>query len=54
MDRDKLKVLIRDLKQIVENIESEVFSDVESYMQEYECNITDYDEVFEDDDGYCD
>ena len=53
MDRDRLKILIRDLKQLVSEIESEVFSDTESYMQEYDKNITDYDEVFEDDDGYC-
>lgn len=54
MERDKLKALVRDLKRIVEEIESEVFSDTDSYISEYNYGITDYDEVFEDDDGYCD
>jgi len=54
MDREKLKLLIHDLKRVVEEIESEVFSDTESYTQEYDYSITDYDEIFEDDDGYCD
>jgi hypothetical protein len=54
IDREKLKLLINTLKQLIEEIESEVLSDTESYVQEYDYSITDYDEVFEDDDGYCD
>lgn len=56
MDRDKLKVLIRNLKDLVQELESEIFSDTDSYMysEEGSVGITDYDEVFDDDDGYCD
>lgn len=52
MDKEKLRVLICDFKQLVAELESEVFSDTESYVQEYDYSITDYDEVFEDTDGY--
>ena len=38
MDRDKLKLLIHDLKKLVEDIESEVFSDVESYTHDGYCD----------------
>ena len=53
MNKSKLKVLIKALKEIVEELESEVYSDVDAYKQEnYEENVgsmADYDEVFEDD-----
>tara|TARA_B100001029_G_scaffold164835_1_gene156018 strand:+ start:902 stop:1066 length:165 start_codon:yes stop_codon:yes gene_type:complete len=53
MNKSKLKVLIMALKEIVEELESEVYSDVDAYKQEnYEENVgsmADYDEVFEDD-----
>ena len=53
MNKSKLKVLIMALKEIVEELESEVYSDVDAYRQEnYEENVgsmADYDEVFEDD-----
>ena len=53
MNKSKLKVLIMALKEIVEELESEVYSDVDAYKQEnYEQNagpLADYDEVFEDD-----
>ena len=56
MDKGKLKVLLFDLKNIINEIESEVYSDVESYTNNTEelafsSSPTDYDEVFEDDDG---
>ena len=56
MDRDRLKVLIRSLKDLVEELESEIFSDTDRYIysEESHISITDYDEVFDDDDGYCD
>ena len=52
MNKGKLKVLVRALKEIVEELESEIYSDVDSYKYENynEQTITDYDEVFEDDD----
>lgn len=55
MERDKLKSLLRDLRNIIDEIESEVYSDTDRYLYREEVvGITDYDEVFEDDDGYCD
>ena len=53
MNKGKLKVLVMALKEIVEELESEMYSDADSYKQEnYEQNVSslaDYDEVFEDD-----
>ena len=53
MNKGKLKVLVMALKEIVTELESEMYSDVDSYKQEnYEQNVSsleDYDEVFEDD-----
>jgi hypothetical protein len=57
MNRAKLKVLVMALKEIVEELESEVYSDPESYTTPDRFNPTvmgDYDEVFDDDDGYPD
>ena len=56
MDRDKLKVMIKDLKNVVNALESEIYSDTEAYKlnlyyEEIVNKIKDYDEVFEDDDG---
>ena len=56
MDKEKLKVMIKDLKNVVNALESEIYSDKESYTlnlnyDEIVNQITDYDEVFEDDDG---
>jgi hypothetical protein len=54
MERDKLKLIVRNLKLLVDALESEVFSDVEAYQYEDSSpHISDYDEVF-DDDGYPD
>tara|TARA_Y100000356_G_scaffold80810_1_gene67037 strand:- start:101 stop:316 length:216 start_codon:yes stop_codon:yes gene_type:complete len=55
MDRDKLKLLVRNMKLLVDALESEVYSDVESYRaSQYQQPMVDYDEVFDDDDGYPD
>jgi len=58
MNKAKLKVLVRALKEIVGELESEIYSDIESYKYENYKEMTpemnDYDEVFEDDDGYTD
>ena len=56
MDKGKLKVLLFDLKNIVNEIESEVYSDVKAYTNDtkelaFSSAPTSYDEVFEDDDG---
>ena len=61
MDRERLKLIVRNLKLLVDSLESEVFSDTSAYMDKREnfddpaeYYITDYDEVFNDDDGYPD
>ena len=56
MDREKLKIMIKDLKNVVNALECEIYSDEEAYRlnlnyDEIVNQITDYDEVFEDDDG---
>ena len=56
MDRDKLKVMIKDLKNVVNALESEIYSDTEAYKlnlnnEDIVNQITDYDEVFKDEDG---
>jgi len=56
MDKEKLKTMIKDLKNVVNALECEIYSDEESYKlnlnyDEIVNQITDYDEVFEDDDG---
>tara|TARA_B100000965_G_scaffold85498_1_gene69115 strand:+ start:5286 stop:5465 length:180 start_codon:yes stop_codon:yes gene_type:complete len=59
MNKGKLKVLLFDLKNIVEEIESEIYSDISAYttkqevLSDFPQKTTDYDEVF-DDDGYPD
>ena len=60
MEREKLKILLGKLKGLIEEIESEVYSDVEAYSHRENFDnptenfITDYDEIFDDDDGYPD
>ena len=55
MERDKLKLIVRNLKLLVDALESEVYSDVKSYTDRLEQTLppliveADYDEVFEDD-----
>ena len=56
MDKEKLKAMIKDLKNVVSALESEIYSDTGAYIptlnyEEIVNHITDYDEVFEDDDG---
>ena len=59
MDRENLKLIVRNLESLVEALKSEIYSDVDSYKMNYEeiaPHISDYDEVFYegDDDGYPD
>jgi hypothetical protein len=55
MDRERLKLIVRNLESLVECLKSEIYSDPDSYKQskQHEDHISDYDEVF-DDDGYPD
>jgi len=57
MDKEKLKLIVKNLESLVECLKSEVYSDIDAYKPNYEDvvqHITDYDEVFYDDDGYPD
>jgi len=57
MEKDKLKLIVKNLKLLVESLESEVYSEVDVYQSKQEnfddpvnYYLTDYDEVFNDDD----
>ena len=52
MDRAKLKLMVRNLESLVDDIKAEVFSDVESYVSPPPSIPQDYNEILEDDDGY--
>lgn len=60
MDKGNLKLIIREIEILLETLKSEVYSDVEAYSNQEnfddpaENYITDYDELFDDDDGYPD
>jgi len=52
MDKDSLKMITRNLRLLVDALESEVYSDVKSYTERLEETLpplADYDEIFEDD-----
>ena len=51
MDKERLKLIVKNLKLLVDSLESEIYSDVSAYKYQGTTTITDYDEVFEDDDG---
>lgn len=55
MNKGKLKLIVQNLKSLVELLESEVYSDADAYLKDQQnLPVDDYDEVWEDDDGYPD
>ena len=55
MEKDKLKLIVRNLELLVDALKAEVYSDVEAYTDNskelaFSSAPTNYDEVFEDDD----
>ena len=56
MDKERLKLIVRNLKSLVDALESEVHSDVSSYKNSdaFSAPDTTYDEMYDDDDGYAD
>jgi len=59
MDKERLKLIVRNLKSLVDALESEVHSDVDAYRNSIDVDAfsappTDYDESYDDDDGYPD
>ena len=53
MERDKLKLIVRNLELLVDSLKAEVYSDVDGYSTKVDTSkfsgFTDYDEIFEDD-----
>ena len=53
--REKLKLIVRNLELLVDSLKAEVYSDVDAYTTQLDTSnekrITDYDEIFEDYDG---
>ena len=55
MEREKLKLIIRNMELLLDSLKAEVFSDVDAYRNQGAFNsLTDYDEIYDDDDGYPD
>ena len=58
MDKTKLKLIVKNHKLIVDSLDSEVYSDLDAYKydnwKDLTPRINDYEEVFDDDDGYPD
>ena len=54
MDREKLKLLVRNLELLVDSLKAEVYSDVSAYSYQEKTPrnraVLDYDEIFEDSD----
>jgi len=58
MDKEKLKLIIRNLELLIDSLKVEIYSDVSAYSISAESKLIqkpalDYDEIF-DDDGYPD
>ena len=55
MDKDKLKLIVRQLELSVDAIKAEIYSDIDLYKNSTAFKeISDYDELYDDDDGYAD
>ena len=61
MDKERLKLIVRNLELLLDGLKAEVYSDPGAYIDKREnyddpphYYKTDYDEVFDDDDGYPD
>ena len=56
MEKDKLKLIVRNLELLVDALKAEVYSDVNAYKNSkaFDSPATDYDELYDDDDGYAD
>ena len=54
--REKLKLIVRNLELLVDSLKAEVYSDVDAYKNSaaFKDIQTDYDELYDDDDGYAD
>jgi hypothetical protein len=50
MDREKLKLIVRNLELLVDSLKAEVYSDAKAYKyDDIKPKYLDYDEIFEED-----
>jgi hypothetical protein len=50
MDKEKIKLIVRNMELLVDSLKSEIYSDVKSYRyDDIKMEELDYEEVFEDD-----
>jgi hypothetical protein len=51
MDKEKVKLIVRNMELLVDSLKAEIYSDVSSYrFDDIRPREVDYDEIFEDDD----
>jgi hypothetical protein len=50
MDREKVKLIIRNIELLLDSLKAEIYTDVHTQSLKSNQRIIDYDEVFEDDD----
>jgi len=50
MDKEKLKLIVRNMELLVDSLKAEIYSDVQAYkFDDVRPKELDYDEIFEDD-----
>jgi hypothetical protein len=50
MDKEKLKLIVRNMELLVDSLKAEIYSDVQAYkFDDIKPRELDYDEIFEDD-----
>jgi len=55
MEKDKLKLIVRNMELLLDALKAEVYSDVDAYKNSTAFEtLVDYDELYDDDDGYAD
>jgi hypothetical protein len=50
MDREKVKLIIRNIELLLDSLKAEIYTDVHTKSLKSNQRTVDYDEVFEDDD----
>lgn len=55
MDKENLKIIVKNLELWIDELKSEIYSETDTYIQgESKKRHLEYDEIFDDDDGYAD
>lgn len=50
MDREKIKLIIRNMELLLDSLKAEIYTDVQAHRVKSNQQFVDYDEVFEDND----